>query len=56
MYKILVVEKGHFYVCGDCTMAEHVYQTLKKIIQQCGHMNDEECESYMLKLRVSKDN
>lgn len=29
IYKILVKEGGHVYVCGDVTMAEHVYQTLR---------------------------
>lgn len=52
IYKMLVLEKGHFYVCGDCTMAEHVYQTLKLIIQKYGGMSDEHIENYMLTLRV----
>lgn len=53
IYKLLVLEKGHFYVCGDCTMAEHVYQTLKNIIQRYGGMSDHQIEKYMLSLRVS---
>lgn len=53
IYKFLVLEKGHFYVCGDCTMAEHVYQTLKTIIQKYGGMNENQVQSYMLSLRVS---
>lgn len=52
IYRILVLEKGHFYVCGDCTMAEHVYQTLKTIIQKYGNMTDKQVEAYMLSLRV----
>ncbi|GLV41924.1 Nitric oxide synthase [Carabus blaptoides fortunei] len=51
VYRILVIERGHFYVCGDCSMAEHVYQTLKKIIQRQGQMNDAEVEAFMLSLR-----
>ncbi|KAK5644702.1 hypothetical protein RI129_006002 [Pyrocoelia pectoralis] len=51
IYKIIVIEKGHFYVCGDCTMAEHVYQTLKTIIQQYGGMTDNQAEAFMLTLR-----
>ncbi|CAH0554483.1 unnamed protein product [Brassicogethes aeneus] len=51
VYRYLVLEKGHFYVCGDCTMAEHVYQTLKTIIQKYGSMNDQQVQSYMLSLR-----
>ncbi|XP_049776657.1 nitric oxide synthase, salivary gland [Schistocerca cancellata] len=51
VYKKLVEEDGHFYVCGDCTMAEHVYQMLKLIIQEHGSMTDADVESYMLKMR-----
>lgn len=29
VYRIVVEEKGHIYVCGDVTMAEHFYQTLR---------------------------
>ena len=32
----LVHEKGHFYVCGDVSMAEDVCKTLKSILQQNG--------------------
>lgn len=48
-----MLEKGHFYVCGDCTMAEHVYQTLKNIIQRHGGMSEAQVQTYMLSLRVS---
>lgn len=54
IYRLLVLERGHFYVCGDCKMAEHVYQTLKKIIQRQGQMSDADVEAYMLSLRVSE--
>lgn len=52
IYKIIVVEGGHFYVCGDCTMAEHVYQTLKNIVKRYGSMNETQAEAFMLSLRV----
>ncbi|XP_011165980.2 nitric oxide synthase, salivary gland [Solenopsis invicta] len=51
IYTMVVYERGHFYVCGDCTMAEDVYQTLKQIIQTHGQMTDKEVEAYMLTLR-----
>ncbi|XP_059483538.1 nitric oxide synthase-like protein isoform X3 [Neocloeon triangulifer] len=51
IYKQIVVQKGHFYVCGDCTMAEHVYRTLKEIIKVHGGMTDASVETYMLLLR-----
>ncbi|CAL8084386.1 unnamed protein product [Orchesella dallaii] len=47
----IMQEGGHVYVCGDCTMAEDVYQTLKSIVQERGMLNDAEVESYMLSLR-----
>jgi nitric-oxide synthase len=49
----ILEENGHVYVCGDCTMAEDVYQTLKRIVQEKGQMNDNEIENFMLSLRVS---
>lgn len=52
IYKIIVMEGGHFYVCGDCTMAEHVYHTLKTIILRYGGMNETQSEAFMLSLRV----
>ncbi|CAH1105275.1 unnamed protein product [Psylliodes chrysocephalus] len=51
IFQLLVKEKGHFYVCGDCTMAEHVHQTLQNIIRKHGCMSESEVQSYMLSLR-----
>ncbi|XP_017771545.1 PREDICTED: nitric oxide synthase, salivary gland [Nicrophorus vespilloides] len=51
IFKLLVIEKGHFYVCGDCTMAEDVYHTLKTIIQRFGNMSEAQVDNYMLRLR-----
>ncbi|GFQ70512.1 nitric oxide synthase, salivary gland, partial [Trichonephila clavata] len=39
VYREIVQERGHFYVCGDVSMAEDVNQTLRSIIQEHGHMN-----------------
>lgn len=52
LYRQLVHESGHFYVCGDVTMAEHVLQTLKMIVQSEANMTAEQVENYMLQLRV----
>lgn len=52
LYRQLVLEGGHFYVCGDVTMAEHVLQTLKMIVQSEANMTSEQVENYMLTLRV----
>ncbi|KAG7170858.1 Nitric oxide synthase, salivary gland-like, partial [Homarus americanus] len=51
VYKQVVLEKGHFYVCGDCTMAECVYQKLKTIVQEHGRFSDQEVENFMLQMR-----
>lgn len=29
LYNLIVLQRGHVYVCGDVTMAEHVYQTIR---------------------------
>lgn len=52
LYRQLVQDNGHFYVCGDVTMAEHVLQTLKMIVQSEANMTAEQVENYMLQLRV----
>lgn len=52
MYRQVVEQKGHFYVCGDCTMAECVYQKLKSIVQEHGRLSDQEVENFMLQMRV----
>lgn len=54
IYRKIVEERGHFYVCGDCTMAEHVYQTLKLILQEMGLKTEQEVEKYMLSMRVRR--
>lgn len=53
IYELIAVERGHFYVCGDCKMAENVYQTLKSIIQEQTGMNSTQSDNFMLGLRVS---
>lgn len=55
VYRQVVMEKGHFYVCGDCTMAECVYQKLKAIVQEHGRLSDQEVENFMLQMRVRHD-
>lgn len=51
VYRQVVEQKGHFYVCGDCTMAECVYQKLKSIVQEHGRLSDQEVENFMLQMR-----
>ncbi|CAL4142070.1 unnamed protein product, partial [Meganyctiphanes norvegica] len=52
VYRQVVEEKGHFYVCGDGTMAECVYQKLKSIVKEHGKLSDAQVEHFMLQMRV----
>ena len=55
VYRMLNQQHAHFYVCGDCAMAEDVANTLRLILQKAGGMNQEESESYLIRMRVCKD-
>ncbi|XP_026757602.2 nitric oxide synthase-like isoform X1 [Galleria mellonella] len=48
--RLLLDKDGHFYVCGDCKMAEEVQQKLKSIIKKQAKMSDEEVDDFMLEL------
>lgn len=49
---MLTQQKGHFYVCGDCAMAEDVANTLRLVFQKAGGMDHEESEAFLVLLRV----
>lgn len=49
---MLLNQEGHFYVCGDCKMAEDVQQRLKGIIQKHSGKNDDEVADYIFNLMV----
>ncbi|KAH9639089.1 hypothetical protein HF086_009058 [Spodoptera exigua] len=51
MTRLLVEEHGHFYVCGDCKMADDVEQKLEEIIQKHGDMTEEEAKEFIASLR-----
>ncbi|KAJ8725465.1 hypothetical protein PYW08_003648 [Mythimna loreyi] len=51
MTRLLTEEHGHFYVCGDCKMADDVEQKLKEIIQKHGDMTEEEANDFLESLR-----
>ncbi|RWS27093.1 nitric oxide synthase: salivary gland-like protein [Leptotrombidium deliense] len=36
VFRQIVHEKGHFYICGDVSMAKDVYKTLKHILEENG--------------------
>lgn len=50
--RMLVYEDGHFYVCGDCKMAEEVQQKLKSIVKKHACMSDREVEEFILEMMV----
>lgn len=50
--RMLLDEEGHFYVCGDCKMAEEVQQKLKTVIKIHAKMSDQEVEEFILDLMV----
>lgn len=51
IFDLIWNEKAHIYVCGDVTMAEHVYQTLRRILATKMKKTESEMEKYMLTLR-----
>lgn len=53
VYRMLNEQNGHFYVCGDCAMAEDVVNTLRLVFQKAGGFDKEQSEEYLVKLRVS---
>ncbi|CAB3251854.1 unnamed protein product [Arctia plantaginis] len=51
IHDLLVNRGAHFYVCGDCKMAEDVHQKLKGIIKKHGNMADEQVQNFMYMLK-----
>ncbi|CAG5012022.1 unnamed protein product [Parnassius apollo] len=47
---MILEERGHIYVCGDCKMAEEVKQKLKQIINTHANMAEDEAEDFILEL------
>ena len=52
VYRMLNERNGHFYVCGDCAMAEDVANTLRLVFQKAGGLDKEQSEEYLVNLRV----
>lgn len=52
VYRMLTQQMGHFYVCGDCAMAEDVASTLRLVFQKAGGLNPEESDDFLMQLRV----
>ncbi|XP_067622883.1 nitric oxide synthase-like [Eurosta solidaginis] len=51
LYKLIVEEKGHIYVCGDVTMAEDVHQTIRNCIAAKEQKSVSEVEAFLQALR-----
>ncbi|VVC89726.1 unnamed protein product [Leptidea sinapis] len=51
IHDLLINRGAHFFVCGDCKMAEDVQQKLKGIVKKHGNMTDEQVQSFMFKLK-----
>ncbi|XP_013101350.2 nitric oxide synthase [Stomoxys calcitrans] len=51
LYNLIVEQRGHIYVCGDVTMAEHVYQTIRKCIAAKEQKPEADVETFLLTLR-----
>ncbi|XP_047505160.1 nitric oxide synthase-like protein isoform X1 [Pieris napi] len=51
IHDLLINSGAHFYVCGDCKMAEDVHQKLKGIIKKHGNMTDEQVQNFMYILK-----
>ncbi|KAI8435227.1 hypothetical protein MSG28_003583 [Choristoneura fumiferana] len=51
IHDLLINRGAHFYVCGDCKMAEDVNQKLKGIIMKYSSMTKDQVQNYMLKLK-----
>ena len=54
IYDELITRGGHFYVCGDVSMAHDVQMTLKTILQEHGKMDEKSASDLVIKLRVGQ--
>ncbi|CAG5122629.1 unnamed protein product, partial [Candidula unifasciata] len=51
VYDLIVKKGGHFYVCGDVSMAHDVTRTLEVVLQEQGQISPEEASKFVTKLR-----
>nr|KAG5713275.1 hypothetical protein BaRGS_007802 [Batillaria attramentaria] len=50
-FDLVVKRGGHFYVCGDVSMANDVTKTLEFILGKYGKMNPDQAKNFVLKLK-----
>ncbi|KAK3612608.1 hypothetical protein CHS0354_042117 [Potamilus streckersoni] len=55
VYNSIVLEKGHFYVCGEAKMAADVTSALETIFGKEGNMSAQDAKNIILKLRDKTD-
>nr|XP_022918376.1 NADPH--cytochrome P450 reductase isoform X1 [Onthophagus taurus] len=55
LYRIIVEENGHFYICGDARhMANDVRNVVIKVLMQKGNMSEQEAAAYLKKMETQK--
>ncbi|XP_063410256.1 nitric oxide synthase, inducible-like [Mytilus trossulus] len=47
VFRLVVKENGHFYICGSIQMASDVKQMLRYVIQTIGRLSDSQVDQYM---------
>ena len=52
IYEQVMEKGGHFYVCGDVSMAADVTTTLQDILRDNGHVTEEQAKTYVINMRV----
>ena len=56
VYRALVEEKGHIYVCGDITMAVDVMTRICDIIAKCRHISKDDADIVLKGIKVGSPN
>lgn len=54
VHRVLCLERGHMFVCGDVTMATSVLQTVQRILATEGNMELDEAGDVIGVLRVRR--
>ncbi|CAC5367656.1 Nitric oxide synthase, inducible,Nitric oxide synthase, endothelial,Nitric oxide synthase oxygenase,Nitric oxide synthase, brain,Nitric oxide synthase [Mytilus coruscus] len=51
VFRLIVKDNGHFYICGSIQMASDVKQMLRYVIQTIGRLSDSQLDHYMDKMK-----
>ncbi len=52
VYDLIVVKKGHLYICGDVRMAADLTKTLENILKVKGNMTMDQAKEYINDMKV----